>query len=260
MSEWTLMLRMAEDISWDDAEGSSLYVRPAAVDRALIELTAEERDRLLQLVQADLARQKEVLSPMTPYPARPVAVRCLLAWRCVSRRLLALAAQPRGTGAAARQGPGVPPGTPETISPGEFNRLFEAYALLQAQRSVEADRRAVRGLHRAAARTAERAPPASAEPAAAHSGSPAPDQPAERERRRERDPHDARRARARGRDRAATRSPRPRAGRRGRSTCASAPASASSKNSSNAGSSICSAACAVQAPIRAERASARRES
>jgi hypothetical protein len=58
-SEWTLMLRMAEDVSWDDAEGSSLYVRPAAVDRALIELTAEERDRLLQLVQADLARQKK---------------------------------------------------------------------------------------------------------------------------------------------------------------------------------------------------------
>lgn len=63
--EWTLMVQMAEDVSWDDAqgssldgEGSSLYVRPAAVDRALIELTAEERDRLLQLVKADLARQK----------------------------------------------------------------------------------------------------------------------------------------------------------------------------------------------------------
>jgi hypothetical protein len=58
-SEWELMLQMAEDVSWDDAEGSSLYVRPAAVDRALIELTTEERDRLLQLVQADLARQNQ---------------------------------------------------------------------------------------------------------------------------------------------------------------------------------------------------------
>jgi hypothetical protein len=59
-SEWAVMLRMAEDVSWDDAEGSSsLYVRPAAVDRALIELSAEERDRLLQLVQADLARQHQ---------------------------------------------------------------------------------------------------------------------------------------------------------------------------------------------------------
>ena len=57
--EWGLMLQMAEDVSWDDAEGSSLYVRPAAVDRALIELTAEERDRLLQLVQADLAQNKK---------------------------------------------------------------------------------------------------------------------------------------------------------------------------------------------------------
>jgi hypothetical protein len=40
--DWALMLRMAEDVTWDDAEGSSLYVRPAAVDRALIELTARE--------------------------------------------------------------------------------------------------------------------------------------------------------------------------------------------------------------------------
>jgi hypothetical protein len=59
-SEWALMLQMAEDVSWDDAaEGSSLYVRPAAVDRALVELTAEERDRLLQILQADLARQNQ---------------------------------------------------------------------------------------------------------------------------------------------------------------------------------------------------------
>jgi hypothetical protein len=58
-SEWALMLQMAEDVSWDDAENSSMFVRPAAVDRALIELSAEERDRLLQLVQADLARQNQ---------------------------------------------------------------------------------------------------------------------------------------------------------------------------------------------------------
>jgi hypothetical protein len=58
-SDWALMLHMAEEVTWDDTEGSSLYVRPAAVDRALIELTDEERDRLLQLVQADLARQNQ---------------------------------------------------------------------------------------------------------------------------------------------------------------------------------------------------------
>jgi hypothetical protein len=58
-SEWALMMEMAEDVAWDDAEGSSLYVRPAAVDRALIELTEEERDRLIQLMQADLARQNQ---------------------------------------------------------------------------------------------------------------------------------------------------------------------------------------------------------
>jgi hypothetical protein len=57
--EWALMLQMAEDVSWDEADGSALYVRPAAVDHALVELTAEERDRLLQLVEADLARQNK---------------------------------------------------------------------------------------------------------------------------------------------------------------------------------------------------------
>ena len=34
------------------------------------------------------------------------------------------------------QGQGVPP-TPETMSPGEFNRMFEAYALLQAQSQLK---------------------------------------------------------------------------------------------------------------------------
>jgi hypothetical protein len=43
------------------------------------------------------------------------------------------AGQPTGPG----QGQGVPPGTPETISPGEFNRMFEAYALLQAQNQLK---------------------------------------------------------------------------------------------------------------------------
>jgi hypothetical protein len=34
-------------------------------------------------------------------------------------------------------GQGIPPGTPETMSPGEFNRMFEAYALLQAQNQLK---------------------------------------------------------------------------------------------------------------------------
>ena len=33
--------------------------------------------------------------------------------------------------------PGIPAGTPETITPGEFNRMFEAYALLQAQNQLK---------------------------------------------------------------------------------------------------------------------------
>jgi hypothetical protein len=42
-----------------------------------------------------------------------------------------------GPGQGQAQGQGVPPGTPETISPGEFNRMFEAYALLQAQNQLK---------------------------------------------------------------------------------------------------------------------------
>jgi hypothetical protein len=43
----------------------------------------------------------------------------------------------QGQGQAQGQGKGVPPGTPETMSPGEFNRMFEAYALLQAQNQLK---------------------------------------------------------------------------------------------------------------------------
>ena len=57
--DWALMLHIAEEVSWDETEASSLDVRPAAVDHALVELTPEERGRLLQLVQADLARQNK---------------------------------------------------------------------------------------------------------------------------------------------------------------------------------------------------------
>jgi hypothetical protein len=46
-------------------------------------------------------------------------------------------AQPASGQPGAGQGQGIPPGTPETISPGEFNRMFEAYALLQAQNQLK---------------------------------------------------------------------------------------------------------------------------
>jgi Spy/CpxP family protein refolding chaperone len=41
------------------------------------------------------------------------------------------------SGPGQGQGPGIPPGAPETMSPGEFNRMFEAYALLQAQNQLK---------------------------------------------------------------------------------------------------------------------------
>lgn len=46
------------------------------------------------------------------------------------------AGQPAAGQPGAAQQPNIPPGTPETLSPGEFNRMFEAYALLQAQNQL----------------------------------------------------------------------------------------------------------------------------
>jgi hypothetical protein len=66
---------------------------------------------------------------------------------CVLATAMPVAAQPATPPSAAGQagggqpgqggGQGIPPGTPETISPGEFNRMFEAYALLQAQNQLK---------------------------------------------------------------------------------------------------------------------------
>jgi hypothetical protein len=47
------------------------------------------------------------------------------------------ASQPAPGQPGAGQGQGIPPGTPDTMSPGEFNRMFEAYALLQAQNQLK---------------------------------------------------------------------------------------------------------------------------
>jgi hypothetical protein len=55
-AEWTLMVRMAEDVTWDEAESLSNEVRPAAVDRALIELSSDERRTLVKLLHAELSR------------------------------------------------------------------------------------------------------------------------------------------------------------------------------------------------------------
>jgi hypothetical protein len=55
-TEWALMVRMADEVQWDEVESPSMYVRPATVDHALNELSSDERRMLLRLMQAELAR------------------------------------------------------------------------------------------------------------------------------------------------------------------------------------------------------------
>jgi hypothetical protein len=73
--------------------------------------------------------------PLAPLFSISIICVALLAGPTVSSAQPA-SGQP-GAAQGQGQGPGVPPGTPETMSPGEFNRMFEAYALLQAQNQLK---------------------------------------------------------------------------------------------------------------------------
>jgi hypothetical protein len=54
--DWAMMMSVAEEATWDDAESLSIEVRPATVERALNELSSDERRTLVQLLNAELAR------------------------------------------------------------------------------------------------------------------------------------------------------------------------------------------------------------
>lgn len=55
--EWAVMERVAEHVAWDDdAETSSIDVRPATVEVALNDLSPEERQALVELLRAEMAR------------------------------------------------------------------------------------------------------------------------------------------------------------------------------------------------------------
>lgn len=55
--EWAVMERVAENVAWDDdADTASISVRPATVEYALNDLSPEERQALVELLRAEMAR------------------------------------------------------------------------------------------------------------------------------------------------------------------------------------------------------------
>jgi hypothetical protein len=54
--DWNLVVSMAEDVTVDDADEPGLAVRPGASDRALTDLSSEQRNELARLLTAEMAR------------------------------------------------------------------------------------------------------------------------------------------------------------------------------------------------------------
>jgi hypothetical protein len=54
--DWNLVVRMAEDVTLDDADEPGLSVRPAATDGALTDLSSEQRSELARLLTAEMTR------------------------------------------------------------------------------------------------------------------------------------------------------------------------------------------------------------
>jgi hypothetical protein len=53
---WALVRSVADETEWDDTMTAGLDVRPGWADRAALNLTADERDELLQLLKAEAKR------------------------------------------------------------------------------------------------------------------------------------------------------------------------------------------------------------
>jgi hypothetical protein len=54
--DWNLVVSMAEDVTVDDADEPGLVVRPGATDRALTDLSSEQRSELARLLTAEMSR------------------------------------------------------------------------------------------------------------------------------------------------------------------------------------------------------------
>ena len=56
--EWTFVAGVAEGADWDEVVEGGLYVRPGAAERALLQLSADERRELARLIESELLRSK----------------------------------------------------------------------------------------------------------------------------------------------------------------------------------------------------------
>jgi hypothetical protein len=54
--DWNLVVSMAEDVTVDDADEPGLAVRPGASDRAMTDLSSEQRSELARLLTAEMTR------------------------------------------------------------------------------------------------------------------------------------------------------------------------------------------------------------
>jgi hypothetical protein len=53
---WALVRTVADDVSWDDQTAAGMGTRPGSADRAALDLTADERSELLELLAEETRR------------------------------------------------------------------------------------------------------------------------------------------------------------------------------------------------------------
>jgi hypothetical protein len=51
---WALVRTIADDVSWDETLAAGINARPGSADRALMQLTREERSELIRLLKAEM--------------------------------------------------------------------------------------------------------------------------------------------------------------------------------------------------------------
>jgi hypothetical protein len=57
--DWTLVAEAADELHYDDMPGLSDGVRPGATDRAVLQLTTDQREELVRLLEQELARARQ---------------------------------------------------------------------------------------------------------------------------------------------------------------------------------------------------------
>jgi len=57
-AEWAFVVNVAQDLEWETIHDSGLTVRPEAAERAVLQLSQDERRELARLLEAELERSK----------------------------------------------------------------------------------------------------------------------------------------------------------------------------------------------------------